>query len=123
SVQFVGDGAQARRDGPALPTQPFGVLVDGAWSTLILWCLLGGGFAAFIFLSLMVRYGTLILFVMILVVGVWFNFEFGDSRVGLFEGVRAVFTPPPPTSTPGRSENPPEATEAGLRQAMDELGL
>ncbi|KAF8593348.1 hypothetical protein BDV93DRAFT_529903 [Ceratobasidium sp. AG-I] len=121
SVQFLGDDAQARREGPPLPTQPFGALIDGAWSTLIAWCLLGAGFSAFLFLSLLARYGTLILFAMILVVGVWFNFEFGDSRVGLDEGVDEIFALPTPSPRP--PENGSEDTEAGLQQALDGLGL
>ena len=74
-----------------------------------------------LFLSLMARYGLLILFAMILVVGVWFNFEFGDSRIGLVEGVNEIFAPPVPAPEP--PENAHEDTEAGLRQALDGLGL
>ena len=31
---------------------------------------------------------------MILVVGIWLEFEFGDSRIGLTEGVDEVILPP-----------------------------
>lgn len=79
-------------------------------------------YALVLFLSLLARYGLLILFAMILVVGVYFNFEFGDSNVGLDQGVSEIFAIPIPTDEPA-PENVPEDTEAGLKQALDGMGV
>ncbi|KAG9080021.1 hypothetical protein FRC06_007170, partial [Ceratobasidium sp. 370] len=88
SREFLG----TREDSNIAPLEePFGLLCDGAWSTLAAWCALGGGIALLMFTSLLViRYGMLVLFFIMLFVCVWFNLKFGNSSDGTFESIDGV---------------------------------
>lgn len=74
-----------------------------------------------LFLSFLVRYGILLLFLIILVAGAWFNIKLVDSMIGLTADLGGMFISFPPTSE--SPQNCPEDPEAGLSQAIDELGL
>ncbi|KAG8715933.1 hypothetical protein FRC08_010017 [Ceratobasidium sp. 394] len=83
-----------REDGNVMPLEePFGLFSDGAWNILAAWCALGGGFAVLIFISLLViRYGMLILFIVMLFGCVWFNLKFGNSADGMSESIAGVYS-------------------------------
>ncbi|KAF8607113.1 hypothetical protein BDV93DRAFT_603777 [Ceratobasidium sp. AG-I] len=84
SVRFL-DAAHPAREGAPGATPPFETLINGAWTTLLAWCALGIGFAIFFFFAFWFKYGPLISFILILIMGLWFNFKFGGDAFVVLE--------------------------------------
>ncbi|KAL5641685.1 hypothetical protein ACGC1H_001979 [Rhizoctonia solani] len=78
--------------------KPFDVVVDDAWLVLIGWVVLGGTCSVLVFLATAFEYGILVVFICLLIFGVWFNLRFGndghaDIVLGHDERMESLFGP------------------------------
>ncbi|KAG8703798.1 hypothetical protein FRC09_003936 [Ceratobasidium sp. 395] len=61
--------------------EPFELFCSNPWSTLAGWCALGVGIGFLVFVAMLVKYGLMIMFFIVLCMGVFFNFKFSDDSI------------------------------------------